>query len=371
MEQVKVQSLVIGAGVIGLACARELANSGREVWVLEAHDAIGHETSSRNSEVIHAGIYYPQGSLKARFCVEGKSLLYEYLKSRNVPYKNCGKLIVATSPAQQTDLQRFQLQAKANGVHDLQYLSSREASALEPALFCHGALLSPSTGIFDSHLYMAALLADAEHAGATILFKQNVLELLSAEKGICLLVEECSGQKYRVVADEVISACGLHGDKWLANSGIYPRHVLKSLYFAKGNYFSLQGISPFSHLIYPVPEAAGLGVHLTHDLAGQARFGPDVEWVSEIDYRVTPVRAEGFYQEIRRYWPALKDGALQPDYSGIRPKLAGEGSATEDFCIQDASDHGIAGLINLTGIESPGLTASLAIARDVRRRLEP
>lgn len=369
MEQVKVQTLVIGAGVVGLACARELANTGREVWVLEANDAIGHETSSRNSEVIHAGIYYPLGTLKARFCVEGKALLYDYLKSRSLPYKNCGKLIVATSPSQQSDLQRIKLQAEANGVHDLQYLSSREALELEPELSCYGALLSPSTGIFDSHSYMAALLADAECDGATILFKQNVIELLSVDKGICLSVQECSGQKYQVLADEVISACGLHGDKWLGKSNIYPLHVRKPLYFAKGNYFSLQGASPFNHLIYPVPEAAGLGVHLTHNLAGQARFGPDVEWVSAIDYRVTPARADGFYQEIRRYWPALMDGALQPDYSGIRPKLAAEGGLAEDFCIQDAADHGIAGLINLTGIESPGLTASLAIACDVRRRL--
>lgn len=369
MEQVEVQTLVIGAGVIGLACARELALSGRSVWLLEAQDGIGSETSSRNSEVIHAGIYYPDKSLKARFCVEGKELLYRYLDEHTLPYHRCGKLIVAKDESQRGSLENIKRQAERNRVCDLVLLSAAQVAALEPELQCAAALLSPSTGIMDSHVFMHSLQYEAESQGATLLFKQKVLALLSADRGLTVLVQEDSGAQYQIVAKEVVSACGLQGEQWLRETEVFPREVIRPLFYAKGNYFYLQGKSPFSRLIYPVPEPGGLGVHLTLNLAGKARFGPDVEWVSSLDYRVAPERGDKFYHAVRQYWPQLPDESLVPDYAGIRPKLSGPGDAAEDFCIQDVSAHGIRGLINLTGMESPGLTASLAIARDVLDRL--
>ncbi len=365
MERVDIETLVIGAGVIGLACARALALTGREVWVLERTDLIGSEISSRNSEVIHAGIYYPANSLKAKLCVEGKALLYNYLQSRNLPYRRCGKLIVATDESQLDLLKVIQTKAIANGVEDLTFLNPEAVSQLESQLYCVGALQSPSTGIVDSHAYMASLKGEAENAGAQVLFKQTVKRLHSTHSGIELLVNEADGTPYLARAKEVVAACGLGGFGWLAASDVFPKSCLKPIHFAKGNYFSLQAKNPFSTLIYPVPEPGGLGVHLTMDMAGAARFGPDVEWVDSLNYQVSSERVNRFYDAIRKYWPDLPEASLMPDYSGIRPKITGVGEDAADFCIQTAAEHGVDRFINLTGIESPGLTASLAIADQV------
>jgi L-2-hydroxyglutarate oxidase LhgO len=347
--------------------ARWLALAGREVIVLEAADSIGTETSSRNSEVIHAGIYYPAGSLKARTCVAGKKFLYRYCAERGVEHRRCGKLIVATSAAQSTQLERIRLQAAANGVEDLRSLSAADAKAMEPALECVAALVSPSTGIIDSHGLMLAYQGDAEARGAMIAFLSPVESGRVGNEGIELVVG--GAEPMRLLCRSVVNAAGL-GAQPLARklAGLDPRHV-PPLHFAKGNYFSLAGRAPFSRLIYPVPEPGGLGVHITIDLGGQARFGPDVEWIDAIDYAVDPGRADRFYAEIRRYWPGLQDGALQPAYSGVRPKLAPAGAPPSDFVIQGPEVHGVAGLVNLFGIESPGLTASPAIAEAVAERL--
>jgi L-2-hydroxyglutarate oxidase LhgO len=359
---------VIGAGVVGLAIARRMARAGRETIVLEAQNAIGTGTSSRNSEVIHAGIYYPPGSLKARLCVQGRKALYAYCREHGVEAKPCGKLIVATSAEQSGELDVIRDRATRNGVEDLTLLSAAEARAMEPELRCVAALLSPSTGIIDSHGLMLALQGDAEAAGAMIAYQSPVASAASSAGGIALTT---GGEAPMAIeAQLVINAAGLHAPRVASRiSGLDPRFVPRG-YFAKGNYYSLAGRAPFSRLIYPVPEAAGLGVHLTLDLAGQARFGPDVEWLDmedpdTIDYAVDPRRADSFYAEIRRYWPSLRDGALQPAYSGVRPKLAPRGQPAADFVIQGPAVHGIAGLINLFGIESPGLTSCLAIAEHV------
>lgn len=370
MDCVEVETLVIGAGVVGLACARELALSGRSVWVLEQHKLIGSETSSRNSEVIHAGLYYPENSLKARLCVEGKRRLYDYAERKNIPYRRSGKLIVATNSAQLETLQSIKSRAIANDVDDIRWVGAEEVNTLEPELNCVGALLSPSTGIIDSHAYMEALKSDAEECGAHILMCQTLLQMRSiGEKGIEVVVEEASGNTYRVIAKDIVSACGLQGDRWLKKSPCFPQDKIAPIYFAKGNYFSLQSACPFSHLIYPVPEPGGLGVHLTLDMSGTARFGPDVEWVDKIDYGVSVDRKVGFVQEIKKYWPGLKEDDLIPDYSGIRPKLTGPGGVA-DFCVQGEAEHGVKGFVNLTGIESPGLTASLALSREVLALLD-
>ena len=340
----KVECVVIGAGVIGLAVARRLAQAGREVIVLEAAEGIGTVTSSRNSEVIHAGIYYPAGSLMARTCVSGKRALYQYCSDHGVPHRNCGKLIVATTAKETLRLQSIRAHAEANGVLDLQTLSGDAARALEPALNCDAALLSPSTGIIDSHAFMLALRGDAEDAGAAFAFHTPLLHAKAAGDRIEL---DAGGSAPAAVAR------GIDG---------MPIDLIPRAYLAKGSYFSCSAKAPFSHLIYPVPEPGGLGVHLTLDMAGQARFGPDVEWVDTIDYAVDPARAARFYPAIRRYWPTLPDGALMPSYSGIRPKIVPPAVAVQDFLIQGPRDHGVDGLINLFGIESPGLTSSLAIA---------
>jgi L-2-hydroxyglutarate oxidase LhgO len=360
----RVDTVVIGAGVVGLACARALALAGREVVVLESEGAIGTATSSRNSEVIHAGIYYPPGSLKAKLCVEGKLALYRYLGERGLPHRNCGKLIVAAEASQMAYLEKLRAQAHANGVSDLRILTEQEAKTLEPALACVAALESPSTGIIDSHAYMLALQGDAENAGATIAFRSPVLSGRVREDGIEL--EVGGAEATRLIARSVVNSAGLFAPQLAASIEGFPRAHVPPARFCKGNYFSLAGRSPFRHLIYPVPEKAGLGVHLTLDLAGQARFGPDVEWIDRVDYAVDPRRGERFYRAIRTYWPALKDGALQPAYSGIRPKIQeNPDEPARDFMIEGAREHGIAGLVNLFGIESPGLTASLAIAARV------
>ena len=356
----KVECVVIGAGVIGLAVARHLAQSGREVIVLEAAEGIGTVTSSRNSEVIHAGIYYRSGSLMARMCVAGKHALYRYCCDQGIPHRNCGKLIVATTPQETEKLQSIKAHAEGNGVADLQTLTGEDAHALEPALHCEAALLSPSTGIIDSHAYMLALRGNAEEAGAAFAFQTP---LLGARAGRGCIELDAGGEAPMSLECRIlINAAGLSAPAVARNIDGMPVELIPPAYLAKGNYFSCSGRAPFSHLIYPVPEPGGLGVHLTLDLAGQARFGPDVEWVDNIDYAVDPARAERFYPAIRRYWPELPDGALMPSYSGMRPKIVPPAVAVQDFLIQGPRDHGIDGLINLFGIESPGLTSSLAIA---------
>ncbi len=356
----KVECVVIGAGVIGLAVARRLAQSGREVIVLEAAEGIGTVTSSRNSEVIHAGIYYRSGSLMARMCVAGKQALYRYCREQGIPHRNCGKLIVATTPGETEKLQSIKAHAEANGVTDLQILTREGAHALEPALRCEAALFSPSTGIIDSHAYMLALRGNAEEAGAAFAFHTPLMGARAAPGRIEL---DTGGEAPMSLECRIlINAAGLGAPAVARNIDGMPVELIPPAYLAKGNYFSCSGRAPFSHLIYPVPEPGGLGVHLTLDLAGQARFGPDVEWVDSIEYAVDPARAERFYPAIRRYWPDLPDGALMPSYSGMRPKIVPPAVAVQDFLIQGPRDHGIDGLINLFGIESPGLTSSLAIA---------
>jgi L-2-hydroxyglutarate oxidase LhgO len=356
----RIDCVVVGAGVIGLAVARRLAQAGREVIILEAAEAIGTVTSSRNSEVIHAGIYYPAASLMARMCVSGKRALYDYCRDHGIPHRNCGKLIVATSPKETLRLQSIRAHAEANGVLDLQTLSGDAARALEPALNCDAALLSPSTGIVDSHAFMLALRGDAEAAGAVCAFHAPLLRAKAAAGRIELDVG--GDAPITLECGLLVNAAGLGASAVARGIGGMPIELIPPAYLAKGNYFSCNARAPFSRLIYPVPEPGGLGVHLTLDMAGQARFGPDVEWVETIDYTVDPARAERFYPAIRRYWPTLPDGALMPSYSGIRPKIVPPAVAAQDFLIQGPRDHGVDGLINLFGIESPGLTSSLAIA---------
>ena len=358
-----VDCVVIGAGVVGLAVARALALQGREVMVLEAAASIGTGTSSRNSEVIHAGIYYPAGSLKARLCVQGKAMLYAYCAERGIGHRRCGKLIVATSVAQVAQLEGIVAKAAANGVPDLTLLTRDQARALEPALECVAAVQSPSTGIVDSHGFMLALQGDLEHAGGMVAFHSElnraVVPVNRTSGAIVLIADDGT----ELAAGCVVNAAGLTAPLLAQRfEGLDPRHV-PTAHFAKGNYFMLAGRSPFTRLIYPVPEAAGLGVHLTLDLGGQAKFGPDVQWVNAPDDLVVdPARGDVFYAEVRKYWPQLADGALVAGYAGIRPKVSGPGEPAADFLIQGPADHGVQGLVNLFGIESPGLTSSLAIA---------
>jgi L-2-hydroxyglutarate oxidase LhgO len=357
--------VVIGAGVVGLAVARRLALAGREVVVLEAADAIGTEISSRNSEVIHAGIYYPTGSLKARLCVAGKEALYAYCATRGVPHKRLGKLIVATNEREEAGLAALKAKAEANGVYDLMWLSAAEALRLEPALNCTAALLSPSTGILDSHAYMLSLQGEAEAAGAAIAFETPLL--CGEPSGGGVLIETGGAAPMRLLCNLVVNCAGLDApalSRRIAGAGGIP-----APYLAKGSYFTLAGRSPFTRLIYPMPEPGGLGVHLTIDMGGQARFGPDVEWVSERQYAVDPRRAEKFYAAIRSYWPALADGALAPGYSGIRPKISAPEAPAADFVIHGPAETGVPGYAALYGIESPGLTASLAIAKALAEKL--
>lgn len=364
----RVDCVVIGAGVVGLAVARACALAGLETLALEAESTIGTATSARNSEVIHAGLYYPRGSLKARLCVQGRQALYDYCASHGVAHQRCGKLIVATRDEQIGALERIGAAAAANGVHDLRRLDAAQARAREPALQCVAALESPSTGIIDSHGLMLALLGDLESAGGLVAVRSPVLSGRILADGILLRVG--GDEPMELVARRVVNCAGLHAQAVAAALDGLPPDSIPAGRYAKGNYYALSGKAPFSRLIYPVPEPGGLGVHLTLDLGGQARFGPDVEWIDAIDYTVDPARADGFYAAIRRYWPDLRDGALRPDYAGIRPKLAVPAGQDADFLIQDARTHGVPGLVNLYGIESPGLTACLAIADEVTARLE-
>jgi len=359
--------VVAGAGVVGLAVARALALAGREVLVLEAAEGIGTETSSRNSEVIHAGIYYPAGSLMARSCVAGKRMLYAYCAERGLPHANCGKLIVATDDAEAEKLAGIQARAAANGVPDLRRLSRAEALALEPALHCTAALLSPSTGIIDSHAYMLSLQGDTEHAGGIFVFHAPVLGGRCTAAGIELQVGGAEPMALRTRS--FVNAAGLHAPQLARGLHGMPSQLVPREYYAKGNYFSLLGKNPFSRLIYPVPVPGGLGTHLTIDLGGQARFGPDVEWVETLDYEVDPRRGDSFYAAIRRYWPDLPEAALAPGYSGIRPKIVPPGAPGQDFTLLGPAAHGVPGLVHMFGIESPGLTASLALALEVAAML--
>jgi L-2-hydroxyglutarate oxidase LhgO len=378
----RVDCVVIGAGVVGLAVARALALSpkfaGREVMVLEAANAMGTGTSSRNSEVIHAGIYYPQGSLKAQLCVQGRAMLYDYCAERGIGFKRCGKLIVATSDAQVAQLQGIIAKAAANGVHDLVLLTRDEARALEPQLECVAAVLSPSTGIVDSHALMLALQGDLENAGGMVVLNSAVESAIVIPSNTTLdrvlyvntAIKIIANDGTELVANTVVNAVGLYAPALARRfAGLDPA-LIPPDHYAKGNYFTLSGRSPFERLIYPVPEAAGLGVHLTLDLGGQAKFGPDVQWVdSPDDLVVDPARGDAFYAEVRKYWPNLQDGTLIAGYAGIRPKINAPHEAAKDFMIQGPKEHGVTGLVNLFGIESPGLTSSLAIGARVAEML--
>jgi L-2-hydroxyglutarate oxidase LhgO len=364
----EVDCVVIGAGVVGLAVARALALAGREVMVLEKERWIGSETSSRNSEVIHAGIYYPKGTLKARLCVAGKQKLYAYCAERGIAHRRLGKLIVACSEAEIPVIEGVRQRAEANGVGDLEWLDGNELRALEPALAAIGAYFSPSTGIVDSHALMLAYQADLEAAGGMVVLRAPVLAGSAGAEGFVLDIG--GAEPMRLACRLLVNSAGIHAPSLARRIAGIPAASIPRDYFCRGVYFTLAGRSPFRHLIYPVPEAAGLGVHLTLDLAGQARFGPDVEWIDGIDYTVDPRRGERFYAAIRTYWPALADGALQPGYAGIRPKISGPAEPAADFRVQGPAEHGIVGLVNLYGIESPGLTASLAIAEQVASLLD-
>ena len=362
----QVECVVIGAGVVGLAVARALSMAGREVMVLEAADAIGTGTSSRNSEVIHAGIYYPAGSLKARLCVQGKAMLYDYCEARSIGHRRCGKLIVATSEAEVPLLAGIIAKAAANGVNDLVLLTREQARALEPQLECVAAIHSPSTGIVDSHALMLSLQGELEASGGIVVLNTAVALVECTQEAITIVAND--GTQLRV--NTVVNAAGLHAPALARRFQGLPAAHIPPAFFAKGNYFTLAGRSPFGRLIYPVPQAAGLGVHLTIDLGGQAKFGPDVQWVDAADdLAVDPARGDAFYAEVRKYWPGLLDGTLVPGYAGIRPKINGPHEAARDFMIQGPADHGVRGLVNLFGIESPGLTSSLAIANYVTELL--
>jgi L-2-hydroxyglutarate oxidase LhgO len=356
---------VIGAGVIGLAVARALALAGREVFILESERFVGFHTSSRNSEVIHAGIYYPAGSLKARLCVEGRRALYPYCVEHRVPHARTGKLIVATTPEEIPVLEKLKGAAEANGVEDLEWLSEGEVHTLEPEVAGVRGLFSPSTGVVDSHALMSALRADAERAGAKVVLRTPVLSGRVADGGIELSVggEEPATLRFRLV----VNSAGPWAPEVARRVEGLPAASIPVARFAKAHYFVLAGPSPFRHLVYPVPVPGGLGTHVTLDLAGQARFGPDVAWVDGVEYTFDENRAESFYRSIRRYYPGLRDGSLLPGYTGVRPKVSGPGEPPGDFLVNGPADHGVPGLVNLYGIESPGLTAVLALAEHVRR----
>lgn len=361
-----IQTLVIGAGVVGLAVARQLALAGHEVVVLEKEKTIGSGISARNSEVIHAGLYYPRNSLKTQHCVKGRKLLYEFCRSHNVSHKQCGKLVVATDESQVAELETLLKSGQANGVEDLELIDQETLRRKEPALKGVAALWCPVSGIIDSHGLMLALQGDAEKAGAVIALQASVKKIIYDGKEFTVFTEQGAVLK----TSHIVNCAGLSSVAVAGAVEGLDKTTIPAAYLAKGNYFTLGRKSPFTHLVYPLPEPGGLGVHLTLDLAGQARFGPDVEWIDEEDYVVNPERGQSFYAAIRRYWPDLCDGDLLPGYAGIRPKITPRGAPNADFVIKDENDHGIAGLINLFGIESPGLTSSLSLAAEVENRLQ-
>lgn len=363
----RVDVAIIGGGVVGLAIARAMAIAGREVVLLEAERTLGSHTSSRNSEVIHAGLYYPEGSLKARLCVEGNRALYEYCERHDVAHARLGKLIVATREEELPALARIRDRAARSGVAELTPLSATEVRALEPKVKAVAGLWSPSTGIIDSHGYMASLRRDAERHGASMVLASPVVSGKVRDDGIELTT--AGREPTRALCRAVVNAAGPWAPAVARQIEGLPHSTIPDAYFAKGHYFTLAGKSPFSHLVYPVPVPGGLGIHVTLDLNGQARFGPDVSWLDGVDYRFEPERVAAFYAAIRTYYPELADGALNPGFTGIRPKLGPEGSPDGDFVVRGAREHGVAGLVNLYGIESPGLTASLALAELVRAEL--
>jgi L-2-hydroxyglutarate oxidase LhgO len=362
------QVLVVGAGVVGLAIARQAALDGHDVTVAEATNAIGTGTSSRNSEVIHAGIYYPTNSLRARHCVRGRHLMYAYCASHGVPHRKLGKLLIVTEPGDIPKLEALKTQAEINGVEGMTMIAADEAMRMEPGLACVAACHSPETGILDSHSYMLALRGDIEDRGGMIAFNTPVERIERA--GAKWHVRFGGVEAGTIDVDAVVNAAG-HGAQRLAAAtegfpaARVPKHVL-----AKGNYFKYSGRTPFSRLIYPAPVPGGLGIHITLDLGGAMRFGPDVEWIDTMDFSVDPARAATFYTAVRRYWPGLPDNSLVPDYAGVRPKLTGPGEPAADFIIDTPRDHGLPGLVHLFGIESPGLTSSLSIAEEVVAALE-
>ncbi|WP_417347570.1 NAD(P)/FAD-dependent oxidoreductase [Ferrimonas sp.] len=361
----RIDTLVVGAGVIGLACARALASRGREVLLLEQEPAIGTGISSRNSEVIHAGLYYPSDWHKTRLCIRGRTLLYPFLDQAGVPYRRCGKLVVATNDTQLAQLQQLATQADANGVEGVSLLSEAQARALEPELRCRGALLSRESGILDSHQLMLALLGDAQHQGAMLALHCQVESIRPATAG--LVVTTNQGQ---LLCQRLVLAAGLATPSLLRRIEGLSNQAVPRQTLAKGNYYKLSGDAPFSHLIYPLPEPGGLGVHLTLDLAGDARFGPDVQWCDTANFEVTPGLEARFKQAIGHYWPQVEERTLTPDYAGVRPKLSGPGEPGVDFALLGPGELGIRGVVALAGIESPGLTASLALAEWVAARLE-
>lgn len=368
----RIDCAVVGAGVIGLAVAREMAMAGQETIVIERASLIGSETSSRNSEVIHAGLYYPTGSLKARLCVAGKKRLYQYAAERGIRTLNCGKLVVATSADENAQLLALKEKAEANGVPEVEIWPAERAIELEPELYCTSALWSSTTGVVDSHSLMLAFQGDLEDHGGFVALNAPVEQVEVRDGGF--VIDVGGAEPLTLFADRLINATGLHAPKFARQMrGLDQEHVPQE-HFCKGNYYGLPGKSPFGRLIYPLPRTGGLGVHVTVDLGGQCRFGPDTEWIDpgdpdNIDYDVELARADVFYDAVRRYWPGLADGALVPGYAGVRPKICGPGEPAADYMIAGPQTHGVGGLVNLFGIESPGLTSSMAIAEEVRVRL--
>ena len=370
MEKIELEYVVIGAGVIGLAIARKLAQLGKEVILLEKNSRSGEGVSSRNSEVIHAGIYYPKGSLKAELCVQGKAMLYDYCRQYHIPFRQTGKLIVARDQSEQVKMASIQQHALNNGVRDIQRLSRQDLARLEPELCSVEALLSPSTGVIDSHAFMLQLQADIENAGGQCIYNSHIVALKADSEGIHL---QSSPDNTLIVSKYCINACGLDSVEFCRELAGFPSNKLPEAWFAKGSYFSYQGRVPFEHLIYPVPVNGGLGVHLTLDMQGCAKFGPDVEWLlqgANMDFQVDERKRSAFAAAVQSYWPALDAQKLSPDYAGVRPKISGPHEASADFLIQGEQQHGIKGLVNLLGIESPGLTSSLAIAERVVNLLQ-
>lgn len=356
----KIDCAVIGAGVVGLAVARKLAMSGREVVVLEAEEHFGIHTSSRNSEVMHAGIYYPTGSLKARLCFAGRNALYRYCTEHAVNHRRIGKVIVACDDSELAGLEKYRRQAEVNGCDDLRMLGADELAAIEPEVRCVAGFLSPSTGIIDAHGLMLAYLGDAEAHGGALALASPVLSGKVTADGV--LLEVGGKESMTLLCRSVVNSAGFNAQAVSRSMSGVPEATIPPTYYAIGHYYTLSGKAPFSRLIYPVARQDWLGVHVTIDLGGQVKFGPDFAWIDRIDYRFDASREQAFYTAIRRYYPGLKDGALQPGYTGIRPKIHGPGEPAPDFVIQGPRDHGVPGLVNLYGIESPGLTSSLAIA---------